>query len=160
MRLNPKVAPEFERIIAKCLEKDRNLRYQHASEIRTDLQRMRRDTDSERVTASSKVGVESGFGKRWKVILFPPLWLYWRCQSLVTSYSHRATKLTDKDTIVLADFTNTTGDPVFDGTLRQGMAVQLEQSPFLSLISEQRILHTLSLMGQAPRCATCSRARP
>jgi len=64
-------------------------------------------------------------------------------------YLHRPPKLTDKDTIVLADFTNTTGDPVFDGTLRQGMAVQLEQSPFLSLISEQRILHTLALMGQS-----------
>ncbi len=65
-------------------------------------------------------------------------------------YPYRAPKLTDKDTIVLADFLNTTGDPVFDGTLRQGMAVQLEQSPFLSLISEERILHTLSLMGQSP----------
>jgi tetratricopeptide (TPR) repeat protein len=63
-------------------------------------------------------------------------------------YLHRTSRLTDKDTIVLADFTNTTGDPVFDGTLRQGMAVQLEQSPFLSLISEERILHALSLMGQ------------
>src|SRR3984885_12560064 len=149
VRLNPKVGPELERIIAKCLEKDRNLRYQHASEIRTDLQRMRRDTDSERVTASSKVGVESGFGKRWKVIV-PSAVAVLALSVTGYFYSHRATKLTDKDTIILADFTNTTGDPVFDGTLRQGMAVQLEQSPFLSLISEQRILHTLSLMGQAP----------
>jgi tetratricopeptide (TPR) repeat protein len=148
VRLNPKVAPELERIIAKCLEKDRNLRYQYASEIRTDLQRMRRDTDSGRVTASSKVGVESGFGKRWKVIV-PSAVAVLALSVTGYFYSHRA-KLTDKDTIILADFTNTTGDPVFDGTLRQGMAVQLEQSPFLSLISEQRILHTLSLMGQAP----------
>ena len=66
--------------------------------------------------------------------------LYWR--------SHRALRLTDKDTIVLADFTNTTGDPVFDGTLRQGLAVQLEQSPFFSLVSEERIKQTLRLMGQ------------
>lgn len=65
-------------------------------------------------------------------------------------YSHRTPKLTDKDTIVLADFTNTTGDPVFDGTLRQGLAVQLEQSPFLSLISEERLQRTLRLMGQPP----------
>jgi Flp pilus assembly protein TadD len=65
-------------------------------------------------------------------------------------YLHRAPKLNDKDTIVLADFTNTTDDPVFDGTLRQGMAVQLEQSPFLSLVSEQRIQQTLRLMGQPP----------
>jgi len=68
--------------------------------------------------------------------------------TLAYFYLHRKPKLTDKDTIVVADFTNTTGDPVFDGTLRQGLAVQLEQSPFLSLISEERIKHTLSLMGQ------------
>ena len=68
--------------------------------------------------------------------------------TLAYSYFHRASRLTDKDTLVLADFTNTTGDPVFDGTLRQGLAVQLEQSPFLSIISEERIKHTLGLMGQ------------
>ena len=148
VRLNPKVAPELEPIIAKCLEKDRNLRYQHASEIRTDLQRMRRDTDSARLTAGSKARVESGTGKRWQVIV--PAAVAALALSVVGYlYLHRAAKLTDKDTIILADFTNTTGDPVFDGTLRQGMAVQLEQSPFLSLISEQRILQTLRLMGQA-----------
>jgi eukaryotic-like serine/threonine-protein kinase len=65
-------------------------------------------------------------------------------------YLHRTPKLTDKDTIVLADFTNTTGDPVFDETLRRGMVVQLEQSPFLSLISEERIQQVLQMMGQPP----------
>ncbi|MGA7078609.1 MAG: protein kinase [Terriglobales bacterium] len=146
VRLNPNVAPELERIIAKCLEKDRNLRYQHASETRTDLQRMRRDTDSARLTASSKA-VESGIGKRWKVIV-PAAVAALALSVAGYSYLRRATKLTDKDTIILADFTNTTGDPVFDGTLRQGMAVQLEQSPFLSLVSDQRIHRTLLLMGQ------------
>ncbi len=65
-------------------------------------------------------------------------------------YFHRTPKLTDKDTIVLSDFTNTTGDPVFDGTLRQGLSVQLEQSPFLSIISDQQIQQTLQMMGQKP----------
>lgn len=65
-------------------------------------------------------------------------------------YSRKPHALTDKDTVVLADITNTTGDPVFDGTLRQGLSVQLEQSPFLSLISEGRIQQTLRLMGQPP----------
>ena len=64
------------------------------------------------------------------------------------TYSRRSTKLTDKDTIVLADFVNRTGDPVFDDTLRQGLAIQLQQSPFLSLISEERIRRTLPLMNQ------------
>jgi len=148
VRLNPNVGPELERIIAKCLEKDRNLRYQHASEIRTDLQRMRRDTDSARLTTGLEARAESGPGKRWQMIV-PAAVAALALSVAGYSYLHRATKLTDKDTIVLADFTNTTGDPVFDGTLRQGLTVQLEQSPFLSLISEQRILHTLSLMGQA-----------
>ena len=148
VRLNPDVSPELERIINKALEKDRNLRYQHASEIRTDLQRMRRDTDSARMTASSKAGVESGIRKLWKVIV-PAVVAALAFSVAGYFYLHRAAKLTDKDTIILADFTNTTGDSVFDGTLRQGMAVQLEQSPFLSLVSEQSILHTLSLMGQS-----------
>ena len=65
-------------------------------------------------------------------------------------YSRRPAALTDKDTIVLADFANTTGDTVFDGTLRQGLAVQLQQSPFLSLVSDDRIGKTLALMQQPP----------
>ena len=65
-------------------------------------------------------------------------------------FYRKAHTLTDKDAIVLADFTNTTGDTVFDGTLRQGIAVQLEQSPFLSIVSDQRIQETLQMMGQSP----------
>jgi eukaryotic-like serine/threonine-protein kinase len=64
--------------------------------------------------------------------------------------ARRAHALTEKDTIILADFTNTTGDPVFDGTLRQGLAIQLEQSPFLSIIPEERVAQTLHLMSQPP----------
>ena len=63
-------------------------------------------------------------------------------------YFHRPRKLSDKDTIVLADFTNATGDAVFDDTLRQGLSVQLEQSPFLSIVPEQAIQQTLHMMGQ------------
>jgi len=147
-RLNPDLSMDLERIIAKCLEKDRALRYQHASDLHTDLQRLKRDTDPARVTTSAKPVTATSIAKRWKAIVPAAVAV------LVLSvggyfYSHRAAKLTDKDTIVLADFTNTTGDSVFDGTLRQGMAVQLEQSPFLSLISEQHMQHTLRLMGQS-----------
>jgi tetratricopeptide (TPR) repeat protein len=148
VRLSSNVTPELERIIAKCLEKDRNLRYQHASEIRTDLQRMKRDTDSAGVKASSKAGVESGTGKLWKVIV-PAAVVALALSVGGYFYFHRTPKLTDKDTIILADFTNTTGDAVFDGTLRQGLAVQLEQSPFLSLVSEERVQQALRLMGQS-----------
>jgi eukaryotic-like serine/threonine-protein kinase len=87
------------------------------------------------------------FGKRWKVTAAAAVGVL-TVAVAGHYYIHRSPKLTGKDTIVLADFTNTTGDPVFDGTLRQGLAVQLEQSPFLSLISEERADHALSLMGQ------------
>ena len=85
----------------------------------------------------------------WKVVV-PALLAVLALAAGAYFYFHRAPLLTEKDTIVLADFTNTTGDAVFDGALRQGLAVQLEQSPFLSLVSEQRIQQTLRLMGQPP----------
>src|SRR5437773_1056744 len=147
VRLNPGLPAEMERIINKCLEKDRNLRYQHASEIRADLQRLKRDTDSARVATSEKPAAAIEIAKRWKV-LAPAAAVVLAFLLAGYFYFHRAPKLSDKDTIVLADFANTTGDPVFDGTLRQGLAVQLAQSPFLSLVSEQRIQRALGLMGQ------------
>jgi eukaryotic-like serine/threonine-protein kinase len=149
VRLNPDLPAELERIINKALEKDRNLRYQHASEIRTDLQRLKRDTESGLQPAAASAGATSRFRMSWRVVVPVAVSL----AVLATSgyfYLHRAPKLTEKDTIVLADFTNTTGDSVFDGTLRQALSVQLEQSPFLSLVSDQRIQQNLRLMGQPP----------
>jgi len=153
VRLNPDVPPKLEEIIDKALEKDRKLRYQSASEIRTDLQRLKRDSESGRVSATAARVESKPVAKsvrfRWMVnvaaILVVGLavcgWLF---------FSRKAHALTDKDTIVLADFTNATGDPVFDGTLRQGLSVQLEQSPFLSIISDQQIQQTLQMMGEKP----------
>jgi len=149
VRLNHDVPPKLEDIINKALEKDLNLRYQSAVEIRSDLQRLKRDSESTRVPTARAAVVGAGERRRihWKVIVPAAIALVALAAGSYF-YFHRPPRITDKDTIVLADFTNTTGDSVFDGALRQGLAVQLEQSPFLSLVSDQRIQQTLGLMGK------------
>ncbi len=127
---------ELQRITSRCLENDRELRYQTASEIRADLERLSVHPDSDpklaaRWTTAAIVAAVIGISAL--------AWFYFRATP----------GLTDKDTIVLAEFTNRTGDTAFDGTLRQGLAIQLEQSPFLSLIAEDRIRQTLRLMGKS-----------
>jgi serine/threonine protein kinase/tetratricopeptide (TPR) repeat protein len=152
-RVNPDLSPELERIANKALEKDRKLRYQSAGEIRTDLQRLKRDSDWARSPASTtqvKPRPTSKFTRsRWIAVTGATVVVIGLCVSGWLFFTRKAHALTDKDTIVLADFTNTTGDAVFDGTLRQGLAVQLEQSPFLSLVSDQRIRQNLLLMDQS-----------
>jgi serine/threonine protein kinase/tetratricopeptide (TPR) repeat protein len=149
IRLNPDVPPKLEEIINKCLEKDRGLRYQHASEIRSDLQRLKRDTESHKSTAV----VDTAIAMRTRRVS----WILGAAVTLAivtlvagSLFLHRPpAKLTERDAIVLAEFANTTGDPVFDGSLRRGLSIQLEQSPFLSLVSEEQIQQTLHFMGKS-----------
>ncbi len=158
VRLNPDIPPKLEDIVNKALEKDKKLRYQSAADMRTDLQRLKRDTDTGRLSATTAGAGAVGErpGKRWMVIA-PVGLLIAALAAGGYFYLHRTPKLTDKDTIVLADFTNTTGDPVFDGTLRQGLSAQLEQSPFLNLLSDERVAQTLALMAQ-PKDARLTRS--
>jgi serine/threonine protein kinase len=152
-QVNPEIPAELEQIIEKALEKDLNLRYQSAGELHADLNHLKRDTDSGHVTAGSpgnRVLHEARKTRArilWKFVA-PALLLATLVAGGLYYRSHQTKSLTDKDTIILADFTNTTGDPVFDGTLRQGLAAQLEQSPFVNLISDERIAQTLALMTQ------------
>jgi hypothetical protein len=150
-QVNPLVPLRLEGIIQKALEKDPNLRYQHAGDMRSDLQRLKRDTESGRsetaISGSAAVAQKVPVAqpkKRWLILVPAAGFLV---ASLIAGgiyyRSHQARPLTNKDTIVLADFINTTGDSVFDGTLRQGLASQLEQSPFLSLVSDDQLAKTL-----------------
>jgi eukaryotic-like serine/threonine-protein kinase len=154
VRLNPDVPPEVERIINKALEKDRNLRYQHAAEMRSDLQRLKRDSESSRssavtaVTTARPQAAAARYSKLWKIAV-PAVLCAFLVAGGVYYRSHRSKPLTDKDSIVLSDFTNTTGDSVFDDTLKQGLSVQLEQSPFLDLVSERKVNAILKLMGRS-----------
>ncbi len=210
-RVNPDLPPKFDDVIAKALEKDPKLRYQRAEDIRTDLQRLKRDSSSGRVvraadnqanvdgvvddhvgeptaatgssgvprspSGSNAAAATPGSGKRpttqteiasasASVAASPtsPMATRQPKGKLIGGaailaailalggyfYLHRAPKLTEKDVVVLGDFLNTTGDTVFDGTLRQGLGVQLEQSPFLSLMDDDQVQQTLKMMQQSP----------
>jgi serine/threonine protein kinase/tetratricopeptide (TPR) repeat protein len=199
IRLNPDLPAEMERIVSKSLEKDRNLRYQHAADMRADLQRLKRDTDTGRAVAASSGSVaaahdstpssasqqpisqqgappssgavpsaaalasipsssvkvaaatseQTGKTKVWKIAL-PVAALIIAIAAGAFFYTRRSASLTEKDSILLADFVNTTGDAVFDGTLKQALAVQLEQSPYLNVLPQSRIQTALRLMGRSP----------
>ena len=197
IRFNREIPPKLEDIISRALEKDRELRYQSAKEMRSELQRLKRDSTSSRAAAGSSgtvraaqeiaVPVEPSSssivstpastpassssssaipiepvegrarkGRFWAVIGFAALLLvavaglgfYLRSRSGGTT--GKEVLLSEKDTVVLADFDNTTGEAVFDDALKQALAVQLGQSPFLNILSDRRVAQTLKLMGRTP----------
>ena len=152
VRLNPELPPKMEEIINKALEKSKKLRYQNATDIRADLLRLKRDSEfgHAAVIAAQAASKPRRKSRRLVAIAGGTLLVIALAASAILFHTRKVRALTDKDTIVLADFANTTGDSVFDGTLRQGLSVQLEQSPFLSIISDQNIRHTLELMDRKP----------
>jgi len=186
IRLNPELPAELERIISRALEKDRNLRYQHASEMRAELQRLKRDTETGRTVAASSgtvavthdtvaqsaahqpmpasspvtsvaIRASSASGKVVEVAAKEPRKL-WKIGIPIAAiamviagaffYSRHSRKLTERDSILLTDFVNTTNDPVFDGTLKRALAVELGQSPFLSIVPDDRVQDTLKYMNR------------
>jgi serine/threonine protein kinase/Tfp pilus assembly protein PilF len=167
VRLNAEIPSDLERILNKALEKDLALRYQHASDIRTDLQRLKRDTDSGRAVAAyasesarnsasvspaSAVQVAPAHSKFRRNLLGAAALLLLVILTGAAIFRSRAhtPKLTDLDTVVLTEFTNSTGDPVFDDTLKQALSVALRQSPFLNELSDAKVSSILKLMKQPP----------
>ena len=160
VRLNPAVPVELERSIFKTLEKDRKLRYQSAAEIRADLQRLKRDTESGRAgiplppatatLAATAVDKRERRRIRWRNVTYSLAAIVAIGAGLLFFHSRRAHALSETDTIVLADFANSTGDPVFDDALKQALSLQLAQSPFLNILSDQKVAATLRLMGRSP----------
>ena len=146
VRLNPEISAKLEDVIIKALEKDKKLRYQSAADMRTDLQRLKRDSDSAHTTAAVPM-TQAWFRLRKPasvaglalvlVGLAAGGWFY---------NSRRAHPLNDTDTAVIADFSNSTGDGVFDETLKQALGVSLRQSPFLNVLSDEKTDETLRLM--------------
>jgi eukaryotic-like serine/threonine-protein kinase len=146
LKLNPKLPAELGAIVDKALEKDRELRYRNANEIWSDLQRLKPGSGSARLPTTTKAGTLARSGKLWKIIM--PAALAIALLAARYLYVHRTPKLTTEDSVILADFTNTTGDPIFDDTLKQAISVQLAQSPFLNILSNARIRSTLKLMAK------------
>ena len=146
-QLNPALPPRLDEILVRLLEKDSRLRYSSATDLEADLRRLRREKDS----------IQSG-------VTLPPTRRRNRAMVAVATVlsagavivltllfvSHRAPVLSDRDIIVLADFVNETGDTVFDGTLKEALAIQLEQSTRLNILPDDRIRETLRLMARSP----------
>ena len=143
VQLRLQESPALESIVSRCLETDPETRYQRASDIRQHLQQLKGDGAS---AGTSGVPRPVGVGRRPAAIAAAMVATALIVAAGAYAYLHRPKPLTDHDTVVLADFANTTADPVFDDTLRQGLSVQLAQSPFLHVVSDERLRQVLRLM--------------
>jgi eukaryotic-like serine/threonine-protein kinase len=162
-RWNSQLPVKLDEIISKALQKDLQLRYQHASEIRSDLQQLKDVIKSVPETPFDSKSIATPPGKSAVsrkgvlklvlpvgVIVLALLGAIILGLGLSRRRTSQASKLNERDAVVLADFTNSTGEPVFDNTLKQGLSISLRQSPFLNILSDSRVAATLTMMTRPP----------
>ena len=160
--LNPNLPPKLGEIINKALEKNRNLRYQHAADLCADLKRLRRDTESGETTSVTRPTA------RHPVRTFAPLlsktrrpgwkWILPIAGALVLlalgtiffRYRHGPVALGETDWVLVSDFVNATGEPIFDGALKQAVTVKLAESPYFNIVLDSTTRQALKLMGRQP----------
>jgi len=154
LRLNPRLPLQLDSIITKLLEKDREMRYQSAAEVRADLKRVRRDTESGAVAAASTAtGIQAtrvSKNRIWHYTVLGLAALAIAALAFVFLTRRRSVAITEKDAVLLTDFVNTTADPVFDGTLKKAVAVDLGQSPYVNVLPDRKVRETLQMMGRSP----------
>jgi serine/threonine protein kinase/tetratricopeptide (TPR) repeat protein len=150
--LNPFLPPAAEPIINKALEKNPSLRYQSASELRTDLQRLKCETESGQAVAVTLLSrLLSTLGKvdrKWMLSIAAALFLV-IAGVIFFVHQRESVALGETDWVLVSDFVNATGDPVFDGSLKQAITVKLSESPYFNVVLDSATRQTLGLMGRS-----------
>jgi tetratricopeptide (TPR) repeat protein/predicted Ser/Thr protein kinase len=149
-RVNPEVSPALEAIIDKLLDKDRSLRYQTAADLETDLRRLKRDNAPASLPVAAPAAAPEATKRRRLIRLSAVAAIAAGAMAGVYFLRTPAPALTERDAILIADFVNTTGDPAFDVVLKPALAGQLEQSPYLNIVSDDRVRDTLRYMSRSP----------
>ena len=151
-RLNPELPPKLEEIVNKAIEKDRKLRYQHAADIRTDLQRLKRDTESGRLSVGAASSAPRRVAPRMRTWILSASVLVIVAALSVGLYryrSHRAIPSNDRDPLFVAEFTNATGDTVFDDVLQEVVKTELNRSPIVEVVKDDRVSELLRALGKS-----------
>jgi serine/threonine protein kinase/tetratricopeptide (TPR) repeat protein len=155
-QVNARVPPGLEAVIRKALEKNRELRYQRAADMRADLQRLKRDSDTGRIsvagTTTLRLAKTPGDGTHplWGIATLVLIVALLVAGGLYFRSRQEKKRLAEKDTIILTDFANSTGDAIFDDTLKTALNISLRQSPFLNVLSDGEVAKDLKLMMRPP----------
>ncbi len=162
---NPDLPDDLQRVIERALEKDRRMRFQTAADMLAELKRIRRDSTGATSAARAATGASASAidmapaapatapaagGRSRRLTIGVPAVLILGALAWFVWSGARTPAFTERDTILIADFVNTTGDPVFDDALKQAVSVQLQQTPYVTLLADGQVQRTLQLMQRGP----------